>query len=597
MIVDAPFDDNEISHLKGSHVIKNGGRTMHVFHGKLHSRNGPALIIGEGDTRIERWYIHGIAHRVDGPAIHNHATDTKSWYIEGVLHREDGPALTVGVEGAADYEEYWYYEGVPHRTNGPAATNNKTGTKEWIVDGKLHRVGKPARVVDGVVNEWYNSGFLSREDGPAIESLDGKGFTEWFTRGQNNRLGGPARISPNGTEFWMEMGKLHREDGPAIVDVVNNNRGWYRNNELHRTNGPAIEYGDGSFEWYNKGKLHRLDGPAFNVGGVIGWYENGVRHSIEGPAVIHPNGDTECWVNGYLHSLDEEPAVVTKDSQVWYANGRIHRDRGPAVIKSNGYKANYQFGALHSIRIADGKTMPAVVESDGTKKWYAQGLLHREGLPAIEYSGEDRENEYYHYGTKITQESSEAYSLNRQQYSTSSNTTNTVKKTGYTVLHDGKSPKSMGTFDGKSIISLSDALAMPIKVMDGSKGLDESSLHIIAYPDVVEDVEEGSEISVAERNELIRSDFVNEIKRSLAGESNEVIAKAIHSMDMLMKAQGFPTVANRLFSENTIFVEKVEVHSPEFSETGEPIIKSDLVAQVEFEETISPDPVPLDELM
>jgi hypothetical protein len=54
----------------------------------FHNENGPAVVYVNGDVC---WYIHGRAHREDGPAIDWEAY--KAWYINGVYHREDGPAI------------------------------------------------------------------------------------------------------------------------------------------------------------------------------------------------------------------------------------------------------------------------------------------------------------------------------------------------------------------------------------------------------------------------------------------------------------------------------------------------------------------------
>jgi hypothetical protein len=50
------------------------------------------------------WYLNGILHRTDGPAI-EFVSEYKYtyWYLNGLLHREDGPA----VENAVGLKEYW----------------------------------------------------------------------------------------------------------------------------------------------------------------------------------------------------------------------------------------------------------------------------------------------------------------------------------------------------------------------------------------------------------------------------------------------------------------------------------------------------------
>jgi hypothetical protein len=54
---------------------------------------------------------------------------------------------------------------------------------------------------------------------------------------------------------------LHREDGPA-VEHIDGRKEWWFNSKLHREDGPAVEHIDGIKEWWFNGKPHRKDGPA-----------------------------------------------------------------------------------------------------------------------------------------------------------------------------------------------------------------------------------------------------------------------------------------------------------------------------------------------
>ena len=61
-------------------------------------------------------------------------------------------------------------------------------------------------------------------------------------------------IDSEGNKRWYnEQGELHREDGPA-VEYLNGTKEWYLNGRLHRLDGPAIEYADGYKEWWLNGK-------------------------------------------------------------------------------------------------------------------------------------------------------------------------------------------------------------------------------------------------------------------------------------------------------------------------------------------------------
>ena len=61
-------------------------------------------------------------------------------------------------------------------------------------------------------------------------------------------------ISEYGTKYWYRHGKLHREDGPA-VEYVNGEKQWYLDDKLHRKDGPAIEYANGFNLWFINNKL------------------------------------------------------------------------------------------------------------------------------------------------------------------------------------------------------------------------------------------------------------------------------------------------------------------------------------------------------
>ena len=92
------------------------------------------------------------------------------------------------------------------------------------------------RVYDDGTKEWYLNGKLHREDGPAIE---------WASGGKS----------------WYLNGKVHREDGPA-VEWASGSKSWYLNGKLHREHGPAIERVDGYKAWVLKGG--RLTEEEFN---------------------------------------------------------------------------------------------------------------------------------------------------------------------------------------------------------------------------------------------------------------------------------------------------------------------------------------------
>ena len=54
------------------------------------------------------------------------------------------------------------------------------------------------------------------------------GSKEWFLNGELHREDGPAVESGNGTKYWFLNGELHREDGPAI-EYAAGSKHWYLN--------------------------------------------------------------------------------------------------------------------------------------------------------------------------------------------------------------------------------------------------------------------------------------------------------------------------------------------------------------------------------
>jgi len=87
------------------------------------------------------------------------------------------------------------------------------------------------------------------------------------------------KIDANGTKRWYLGNKLHREDGPAL-ERLDGEKCWYLNDKRHREDGPAIEDANGSKWWYFDGKVHREDGPAIeNSNGAKKWFLNGTKVS------------------------------------------------------------------------------------------------------------------------------------------------------------------------------------------------------------------------------------------------------------------------------------------------------------------------------
>ena len=61
---------------------------------RLHRKDDlPAVERYDG---MNKWYKHGLRHRVGGPAVIN--KENQQWYFNGVLHRDDGPAIYIMME-------------------------------------------------------------------------------------------------------------------------------------------------------------------------------------------------------------------------------------------------------------------------------------------------------------------------------------------------------------------------------------------------------------------------------------------------------------------------------------------------------------------
>jgi hypothetical protein len=75
------------------------------------------------------------------------------------------------------------------------------------------------------------------------------GTKEWYLNGKLHREDGPAVERASGTKQWLLNGSLHREDGPAL-EWADGNKYWFLNGKRHREDGPACENKDGYKQWY-----------------------------------------------------------------------------------------------------------------------------------------------------------------------------------------------------------------------------------------------------------------------------------------------------------------------------------------------------------
>jgi len=99
-----------------------------------------------------------------------------------------------------------------------------------------------------------------KNDPSQIREIDfySDGTKQWFLNGNLHRQDVPAHIGRDGEKQWFLNGKLHREDGPALT-CSNGYKEWWLNGNLHRQDGPAVEYANGTKYWYLEGKEYRYE--------------------------------------------------------------------------------------------------------------------------------------------------------------------------------------------------------------------------------------------------------------------------------------------------------------------------------------------------
>ena len=81
--------------------------------------------------------------------------------------------------------------------NKPKCEILPDGTKEWYLNGKLHREDGPAIEYPDAHKEWCLNDKLHREDGPAIEWSDGS--KSWYLNGKGTH---PEKL----VDIWLERG-------------------------------------------------------------------------------------------------------------------------------------------------------------------------------------------------------------------------------------------------------------------------------------------------------------------------------------------------------------------------------------------------------
>ena len=93
------------------------------------------------------------------------------------------------------------------------------GTKEWLLEGKTHRLDEYAREYSDGSKQWFFKGKLHRIDGPAIE--DASGTKASFVKGKLHRIGGPAIEDASGSKSWYINDKqVTKEEHDLLYSIM-----------------------------------------------------------------------------------------------------------------------------------------------------------------------------------------------------------------------------------------------------------------------------------------------------------------------------------------------------------------------------------------
>ena len=92
----------------------------------------------------------------------------------------------------------------------------------------------------------------NQNEQPTLETF-ANGSKEWRLNGLLHRTDGPAMENANGSKFWFQNNQRHRFDGPAI-EWADGSKEWLQKGQLHRLDGPSIEKADGSKQWFINGE-------------------------------------------------------------------------------------------------------------------------------------------------------------------------------------------------------------------------------------------------------------------------------------------------------------------------------------------------------
>lgn len=190
-------NDHQLHRIDGPAEEYADGDKYWWINGRLNREDGPACEYGNGGYE---WCKEGKRHRIGGPALQLSGSQSRVYYVEGKIHRDDGPAIEW-----TDGSTYWYKNGLLHKEDGPALEKKDS---KW---GWLGNDGWAYSIPSGIPN------INTKEMGYFLRKIQDKtGGKEWWMNGLRHRENAPACEYSDGTKLWFVENKLHREDGPAV---------------------------------------------------------------------------------------------------------------------------------------------------------------------------------------------------------------------------------------------------------------------------------------------------------------------------------------------------------------------------------------------
>jgi hypothetical protein len=164
------------------------------------------------DDGSQEWYLNGVLHREDGPAV-KHPSGYHAYMQYGELHRVDGPARAYGLTTTSNGGLMASYT-VRTDPPSPPQTATKNGISTECKSQK--RILTRCKTINSC---------LKMDDKP-IKKTYGNGGEEWTLNGKLHHEYGPARIWPDGYQEWCIHGEFHREDGPARIWPDGDHEWW-----------------------------------------------------------------------------------------------------------------------------------------------------------------------------------------------------------------------------------------------------------------------------------------------------------------------------------------------------------------------------------